>query len=661
MKSTNKWLIPLILVAGFVFILSLRQLSDPDLGFHLKYGQWIAQHHQVPTHDLSTYSVTDNRYIDLQWLFQALIFQCYRWGGYPAISVLVCILVCTVFLLLLIMNRKEGIPLFCTIFWFLIAFLLIDPRIAPRPELFTFIFILVTMLILDDYTIRNKDRLFLLPITMLFWCNIHALFILGIFIILVYAAGKWVENKKIDRRLGLWALVSMAVCFLNPYELNGLLFPWELLTRFDPDNLFNQHIQEFIPFFTTREFLFRDYLFLLLLVGTFLLVIVNFSATRVHELILLSCTAILAITSIRNIPLFVLVSFPLVNRLSATTLQRFRYRSKFISGSVFLILIMIPSLLIPRLITNAFYLESKSFNKTGLGINPSHQPYDATKFLLDHHLDGKVMNSLGFGGWLSWVLPQPVFIDGRLEVMKESLYQDITKSWDGGLPHLIARYEPDLIIYNYLKYYPWTLQLKEMKSWRLVYVDGFSAIFARQNYRSDIPELNVFTLPEISSLTKNGTAGSWIRGFYCQPDFLTVDSLHMALFRAQMISGNYREQNKQQARIQFNAANGLYKEKLFREAVAHYDTAIQLDPGYSKAYNNRAMIRALYLHDLSGAIADFNAAIRIDPDYADAWVGRGSVKFMLKDPEGACNDWKKAQLLGSQQAGRLIELKCNHK
>lgn len=661
MSSTNKWVIPLILVAGFVFILSLRQLSDPDLGFHLKYGQWITQHHKVPTHDLSTYSVACNRYIDLHWLFQTMIYCCYKWGGYPAISVLVCILVCTIFLMLLIMNRKKGIPLPITIFWFLIAFLLLDPRIAPRPELFTFIFILVAMLILDDYTIRNKDRLFLLPITMLFWCNIHALFILGIFIILVYAAGKWVENKKIDRRLWLWALISMAVCFFNPYGLNGLLFPWELLTRFDPDNLFNQHIQEFIPFFATRDFLFRDYLFLLLLIGALLLVIFNFSATRIHELILLSCTAILAISSIRNIPLFVLVSLPLVSRLSATTLQRFRYRSKFLSWSVFMILVLIPSLLIPRLLTNAFYLESKSFNKTGLGINPSHQPYDATKFMLDNRMDGKILNSIGFGGWLSWVLPQPVFIDGRLEVMKESLYQEITKSWDGGLPQLTARYEPDIIIYNYLKYYPWTLQLKEMKSWRLIYADGFSAIFARQNYRPDIPELNLLTLPEISNLTQNRIVDSWIRGFYCQPDFITIDSLHMALFRAQMMSGNYREQNKQQARIQFDMANGLYKEKRFSEAVTHYDTAIQLNPENPKAYNNRGMIRALYLNDLRGAIGDFNAAIRIDPDYADAWVGRGSVKFMLKDPQGACNDWKKAQELGSKQAGRLIELNCNHK
>lgn len=661
MNSAKTWLVPLILVAGFVFLLSLRQLSDLDLGFHLKYGQWISQHHRVPTNDLSTYTVPDNQYIDLHWLFQVVLYQFFALGGYPAVSLLVCLLSCLVFLLLLTINRKEGIPLPYTVFWILTAFLLIDQRIAARPEIVTYIFILITLLILDDYTRRNKDRLFFLPLLMLLWCNIHALFILGLFIIAVYIAGKWIEDKKADKRLVLWALASVIACFLNPYGIKGVLFPWELLTRFDPDNLFNQHIQEFIPFFSSRHFLPRDYLFILFLLGVLLLVFFNFSGIRIHELVLLFCTALLAITSIRNIPLFVLVSVPLVSRLSVTTRSRIRLRSKSISRSVYLVLVVIPCLLIPRLLTNAFYLDNKSFNKTGLGVNSRHQPYHATKFLLDHHLDGKVMNNLGFGGWLSWTLPQPVFIDGRLEVMKESIYQEITKSWNGGLSQLVARYNPDLIVYNYLNYYPWTLQIKEMKTWRLIYVDGISAIFVRHDYRSDIPTFDLFNLPDTSHFTKTGTVSSWGQGFYRQPDFFIIDSLHMALFRAQMMSGNIRERNRQQAREFYNRANGLYRGKRIQDALLVYDSAILLDPGYAKAYNNRGMIRALDLKDFSGALRDFETAIRIEPDFPDAWVGRGSVKFMMKDPEGACSDWKKALLLGSRQAERLIELHCNHK
>jgi len=650
----KKWLIPLLLTGGLVFVLSFRQLSDPDLGFHLKYGQWISLNHQAPDRDVSTYTVSGHRYTDLQWFFQWVLYRVYRTGGYPMISLFFCLLCCGLFLLFLIRSRQERMPLPVTTGWLLAAFLIIDPRIAPRPEIFTFLFLAILLWVLDSYLYRKRNRLFFLPLIMVVWCNTHALFVLGLVAMIVVFAGAWLQEKKPDRQLLIWVPVAILACLLNPYGAEGFRFPLELLTRFDPGNLFNQHISEFTPFFSQKEFELRDYLFLLMLIATIGLIFLHLDHTSPHEIALVILTGGLGLVSVRNIPLFVVAGLPVTIRLTTRLLRRFPSPGRIVNRLAFSLLVLVPAMLIPRVITNAYYLDSKSFNRTGLGVNPTQQPVGASRFLAANNLNGRIVNSLGFGGWLSWVLPQPVFIDGRLEVMQESLYQEIADSWQGGLPRLVERYQPSLIVYNHLRYYPWTIQLRSMKNWRLLYADGMAAVFARNDYRRDIPEISLPEQPGPSDSLRLVSALRWVDGFFRQPDFAAIDRQHLAMFR----SGMMADPTRRRARFCFNMANDRYRNNDVAGARLYYDSAIILSPGYAKAYNNRGILRVEKMHDLSGALHDFTTAVEIDPGYADAWSGCGSVKFMMHDTTGACSDWLRARMLGSTQASRLLNRFC---
>jgi hypothetical protein len=118
---------------------------------------------------------------------------------------------------------------------------------------------------------------------------------------------------------------------------------------------------------------------------------------------------------------------------------------------------------------------------------------------------------------------------GRLEVMKEDLYNELVKSWNNGLSGLISKYKPNYIVYNYLKYYTWTEQIAAMAEWKLIYLDGISAIFALSDDAKS-PEAIDFTtfpakyaLPEITdnkeklriiNLTPVSNFASWMQGFY---------------------------------------------------------------------------------------------------------------------------------------------------
>ena len=76
-----------------------------------------------------------------------------------------------------------------------------------------------------------------------------------------------------------------------------------------------------------------------------------------------------------------------------------------------------------------------------------------------------------------------------------------------------------------------------------------------------------------------------------------------------------------------------------RGALAAYDRAVRLAPGYARAYNYRGAFKNASLKDIQGAVADFDSAVRCDPDYAVAYANRGLLRYQqLGDIPGALAD-----------------------
>jgi tetratricopeptide (TPR) repeat protein len=154
---------------------------------------------------------------------------------------------------------------------------------------------------------------------------------------------------------------------------------------------------------------------------------------------------------------------------------------------------------------------------------------------------------------------------------------------------------------------------------------------------------------------------NWLRGFWHQPDYDSIEQVHREIFKMQMNPDSNGKQDQMEATRYFNSANSRYNHGDISGAVADYNRAVELNPGYAKAYNNRAIVRASALKDMQGALRDFDRAIEIDPAYADAYLGRGTAWLYLHDLNAACRDWNSARSLGNVQAARLIGLHCNGK
>jgi hypothetical protein len=90
----------------------------------------------------------------------------------------------------------------------------------------------------------------------------------------------------------------------------------------------------------------------------------------------------------------------------------------------------------------------------------------------------------------------------------------------------------------------------------------------------------------------------------------------------------------------------LTEEGKYKEAVNHYNKAIQMKPDFIIAYNNRGLAY-FNLGQYQNAINDFSESIRLKPDSANGYYLRGAVYFFEGINEQGCFDEQKACELGN--------------
>ena len=69
-----------LLMAVAAFLLGCQELSDGDVWWHVRSGQWIWSHRGVPVLDPFTFASADRPWIDLHWVFQLMLAGAYALG-----------------------------------------------------------------------------------------------------------------------------------------------------------------------------------------------------------------------------------------------------------------------------------------------------------------------------------------------------------------------------------------------------------------------------------------------------------------------------------------------------------------------------------------------------------------------------------------------------
>ena len=104
-------------------------------------------------------------------------------------------------------------------------------------------------------------------------------------------------------------------------------------------------------------------------------------------------------------------------------------------------------------------------------------------------------------------------------------------------------------------------------------------------------------------------------------------------------------------------APGDKKEELTKKAIKNYDRAIEINPEYAEAWNQKGAA-LLFIQKPEEAIVCFDKALEIDKEHGYAWYNKGAALYRLKKYEEALSCIEKAMefLPGENDATAIRQL-----
>jgi len=196
----------------------IANLSSVDLTYHLRAGAQILDGGGIPRTDTWTYTAAGQPWLDQQWAAQAILAAVYRLAGWTGLVVLRVALIGLLFGLVFLVCRLRGADLRRAAWLTLAAFVVSAVALALRPQLFGMVLLAATLVLVAGRR-RWPRLLWLVPVIVVAWANLHGSFFLGP----VVVGLAWLEDLH-DRVPGssrtlAVALVAAAAALLNPFGL----------------------------------------------------------------------------------------------------------------------------------------------------------------------------------------------------------------------------------------------------------------------------------------------------------------------------------------------------------------------------------------------------------------------------------------------------------
>ena len=405
-----------------LFAMAAREVLDADFWWHLETGNWIVENFSIPKTDPFSQTKFGEPWIAHEWLSEVIFYGIFKIGGLGLLSILFSIVITASFALSY--SRSDGKP-YLAGFVTILGALASAPLWGVRPQMISLLFFSGFLLLLDKYTrTSNKRYLYFLPVIMLLWVNLHAGYMLGPAVILIYIAGSCAEavvavlNKEKPSWTDLKAkvlpeLIILVLCLVasmaNPNGLKILIYPFQTLSS---NAMMSMIVEWFSPDFHKTEWLPLIALTLLLIASG----LYSKKQSSITEILLACAFGFGALRSMRNVPLFAIAIIPILSyhidgivnlKLPITTPTR---RQSLLNIFLLAIAALVVCLRIDSVITNQKVAEEKAF------------PATATNWIKEDLPDGNIFNSYGWGGYLIWNLypKYKVFIDGRADLYGDS-------------------------------------------------------------------------------------------------------------------------------------------------------------------------------------------------------------------------------------------------
>ncbi len=227
-------------LAYLVFLLSRRNIADPDLWWHLRNAQYLLTHGHLPVVDSYSFTAPRATVFPFEWLAEIPYYIAYKWAGLSGVFVLV-FLICTA--IILGVFRLSYLASHDVKNSFVVSAggaVLAAISIGARTLLFGWLYLVALLLILEAVRNNGWKWLWLVPPLFCLWVNSHGSWPMGIVVFGIFIASGLVEGSwgQVDatrwsgqqlRKLFITAGASVIALFINPFGYHLVFYPFEVM------------------------------------------------------------------------------------------------------------------------------------------------------------------------------------------------------------------------------------------------------------------------------------------------------------------------------------------------------------------------------------------------------------------------------------------------
>ncbi len=454
-------------------------IHDPDVWWHIAVGAQILRTHTWPTFDPYSFTAHGSPWIAYEWLGEVVIALAAHSGALLAGLAWLRVGLVAVLMLLLYyyawLRCRNSTAAFLTT---ALVYCLSYGFLTLRPQLLGYIFLMITLISLERFRLREQKSLWLLPVVFMLWVNTHGTFVLGLGVIALYwvsglwewqygslQAGRWTLQER--RHLAVVSLLSVLALLITPYGTQLAAYPFEMM-------FFQHFIVSHVPEWGPIKFGgWWSQSALLLVLLLFLYTLAFRPRWRIEEAVMLPATFFEACLHRRMFMVFTFILVPLLASALARWVPDLGLRWKRTALSASLMVLLAAGMV-------KFFPSQQRLEQPVDGMFP----VKAVQYLQSHPVPGPMFNYYMWGGYLIWKFGgrHRVFIDGRADIYAYSgVFADYASivTLSPQTLFLLRKYSIRSCLLtrdDHLGTF-----LAALPDWRRVYEDDVSVLYVRQS------------------------------------------------------------------------------------------------------------------------------------------------------------------------------------
>lgn len=442
LTTRHLWLgLPIFIAVlkGFIFPLPLL-----DFWWHLKMGHVILETGSIPRTDIFSFTAAGKPFIVQNWLAEVVLSLVYKAGGLPLLVFFNTLLLIAILLPVYYLCRKATSLQWPAIFSASLVSICMLGNL--RPQVFSFLLFSLFYLLLDDFRRQRRDRLWLLPILMVVWVNVHGGFVLGIILCACYLVSGLTQIFSHNRfksgmsgiqisRLAVCLPVCLLSTLLNPETFR--IYQYLVTVLRDPSS--QQYVYEWqSPHIGTVQGVFLFFLpFSIVTVA----LIIRRRKIELADISIYLVFSFLGLSAIRYSVYFLILAAPMISRYlpakdradadipseNAASRQSF-WLKKGRNPAFFNFAIAAAALII--VVMQSPWVQSRYFHNSLL---EPKTPVGVMDFIEQHSLQGNIAHPQIYGDYFIWRLwpKQRSFFDGRVHLFGKSFFLDYQNIFNG--------------------------------------------------------------------------------------------------------------------------------------------------------------------------------------------------------------------------------------